>query len=304
MNQILSVEMETKKTKKNKEPANIKSILKFFAISLIIFGIFLIGTGSYAVYKNNETSKNAKPTMPQISVENKSENTILLKVTHDKAIKEVVYNWNGQEKQTIDGENKKYIEKEIEIPSGTNTLSIIATDVNGQTTTPYKKEYKLGSMNIKIESAGAKVKISVESEKNISYVTYRWDDEDETTVNVNDTAFEQEIETIKGEHKLTVVAVDEDNNTETAEQKVIGVTKPKIEVKLEGYDYYVIKVTDEDGLSKVEFITSDGTETKETTDKEFEYKIPLKRGDENKLTIKAYKSDDITVEKNVRCKLD
>ena len=43
MNQILSVEMDNKKGN-NKGPANIKSVVKFFAIALIIFAIFLVVT--------------------------------------------------------------------------------------------------------------------------------------------------------------------------------------------------------------------------------------------------------------------
>lgn len=301
MNQILSVEIDNKKVK-NRGPANIKSILKFFAIGLIIFGIFLVTTGSYAIYKNNGSNKNEK-SKPQISIENKSENIIILKISHDKAIKQITYSWNDQEEQKIDGDNKKYIETQIDIPSGTNTLTVNATDINGQNTV-YKKLYKLGSIDVKIESSGTNVKINVTSEKTISYITYRWDEEQENKIEVNDKTFEKEIETIKGTHTLTVVAVDNENNTEKVDKKVVGLTKPKISVELEGYDYYVIKVTDEEALSKVEFITQDGTTTEETTDKEFEYKIPLKRGSENNLTIKAYSSNDIEAEKKVRCKID
>ena len=299
MNQILSVEMDTKKNK-NKGPANIKSVIKFFAIALIVFAVFLIAIGAYTMYKNSKNNhSNAKP---QISIENKSEDTIMLKISHDKSIKEITYKWNEEEENKISGDNKKYVEAQIDIPSGTNILTVNATDTNGQTTI-YKKKYELGTIDIKLESSGAKVKINVESEKNISYITYRWDEEEEKKIDVNEKTFEKEIETIKGTHTLTVVAVDEENNTNKIDKKVVGVTKPKISVSLEGYDYYVIKITDEDALSKIEFIAEDGTKTEETTDKEFEYKIPLKKGNENNLTIKAYNSNNVETEKKVKCKL-
>ena len=56
MNQILSTSMpmdnKKKKGKKvNTNPIAISSILKFFAIAMLIFGIFTIGTGgSYEVF--------------------------------------------------------------------------------------------------------------------------------------------------------------------------------------------------------------------------------------------------------------
>lgn len=46
MNQILYVGEN-----KGNGPIAIKSIVKFFAIVIIAFGIILIGKGSYAIYK-------------------------------------------------------------------------------------------------------------------------------------------------------------------------------------------------------------------------------------------------------------
>lgn len=302
MNQILSVEMDNKKGN-NKGPANIKSVVKFFAIALIIFAIFLLIMGIYTIYKNNSNGKGEK-SGPQISLENKTENILILKINHTKAIKKITYCWNEEEKQEIEGNNKKYIEEQIEIPSGTNTLTVTATDSNNQTTTS-KKQFELGSTDIKVESSGANVKIKINSKKTISYVTYRWDEEQENKIDVNDNKFEKEIETIKGTHTLTVIAVDNENETEKLTKTIKGVTKPKIAVTLEGDKYYVIKVTDEEALSKIEFI-SEGEETitEEITDKEFEYKIPLKKGSENNLTINAYNSNNIEAKKKVKCKIE
>ena len=61
MNQILSVDNSPKeqfkkeKVKKqkmrNSGPIGIDSILKFFSIAILVFGIFMIGSGSYSMYK-------------------------------------------------------------------------------------------------------------------------------------------------------------------------------------------------------------------------------------------------------------
>ncbi len=89
MNQILSVDNNPKikkhKVRKNYQrnngPIEINSILKFFAIAILIFGIFMIGTGSYSMYMEM-TSGQAKP-KPVIYVETIEETKILLKITHD-----------------------------------------------------------------------------------------------------------------------------------------------------------------------------------------------------------------------------
>ena len=146
MNQILSTNMPNdngrnyKKTK-NKKPVETSKILKIFAIFLIIFGVFIIGTGAYVIYTNQagEVKETAKPT---ISLENKTDTILLLKVLgQQKNIQKVEYGWNDEAKQTVQGNNGKYIEKEINIPSGKNTLNIIVTDEDGEEVT-YKKDYE------------------------------------------------------------------------------------------------------------------------------------------------------------------
>lgn len=129
-----------KKTK-NKKPVETSKILKIFAIFLIIFGVFIIGTGAYVIYTNQagEVKETAKPT---ITLEKQNRyNTIIKSIRTTKNIQKVEYGWNDEAKQTIQGNNGKYIEKEINIPSGKNTLNIIVTDEDGEEVT-YKKIMK------------------------------------------------------------------------------------------------------------------------------------------------------------------
>ena len=66
MNQILSVDKRNV-NKKRKKPKNnsynnsgqieIKKITMFFAIAMIVFGVFMIGSASYAMIKNDNSSK-------------------------------------------------------------------------------------------------------------------------------------------------------------------------------------------------------------------------------------------------------
>ena len=303
MNQILSTSMPTNNSKKNKnsQPIAIGSILKFFAISMAIFGILLIGTGGYLIYKEQsiQQDENVEPT---ISIENKTDSSIILKITHKKNIDRVEYNWNNNNKITVNGNNGKYLEKEINIPSGKNTLHVLVIDEDGKEMT-YEKQYETES-NIDIEVSGNKIKITCEGDKTISYMTYRWDEDDENTIQINDTTIDEEIEAKKGLHTLTVIVVDEDNNTDTKQQKINGVSKPKIIMGIdEQKEHFVIQASDEEKLSKIEFILDNDENQKyvlnlEDKDlKELQYVLPdslkLKEG-ENIIEVTVYNSNGVS----------
>lgn len=256
MNQILSTSMpmdnKKKKEKKvNTNPVAIKSILKFFAIAMLIFGIFTIGTGAYAVFKN-QSEQQEQNLEPSISIEDKDEKTILLKVVHKKNIAKLEYRWNDEESTVVNGNNGKYIEKQIKVPSGKNTLHVLVVDEDGKEI-PYEKQYERES-KINFEVSGNKIKITYEGDKKVSYMTYRWDEEEEKTIQINDTKIDQEIDAIKGLHTLTVIVVDEDNNTDTKVQKINGVSKPKITVAVDdAKQHFVIKASDDEKITTIVF---------------------------------------------------
>ena len=292
MNQILATSEATSK-KKRSGPADIKTVVKVFAIVMIIFGVFMIGTGSYAIYKDNE-SKNSEVTKPTITETQKDEKTVLVSVAHDKAIDRIEYKWNDGEVQTVTGNGRRNIEIEVEIPGGTNTLNVRAVDINGQeisTDIDYTAE---DIINLAV--SGSKLKITAENETEISYMTYRWDDEEEQRIDINSTTVDQEIDIPMGEHNLTVILVDVNNETITKEQKVKGVTKPVIEIGAdEAKENYLVTITDETGLDRVE-VTLRGeskTVTVEDNATEVKYRFPLIENDENILEITAYNVDGI-----------
>lgn len=292
MNQILATSEATSK-KKRSGPADIKTVVKVFAIVMIIFGVFMIGTGSYAIYKDNE-SKNSEVTKPTITETQKDEKTVLVSVAHDKAIDRIEYKWNDGEVQTVTGNGRRNIEIEVEIPGGTNTLTVRAVDINGQeisTDIDYTAE---DIINLAV--SGSKLKITAENETEISYMTYRWDEEEEQRIDINSTTVDQEIDIPMGEHNLTVILVDVNNETITKEQKVKGVTKPVIEIGAdETRENYLVTITDETGLDRVE-VTLRGesrTVTVEDNATEVKYRFPLIENDENILEITAYNVDGI-----------
>lgn len=300
MNQILSTSMPTD-NKKYKAPKqiNIKAVLKFFVLVLIIFGAICIGKGAYAFYKNQMEIKD-KNVQPTISTENKTDSIILLKITHPKVIQKVEYGWNNEEKEVINGNGGQYIEKEIKIPSGTNILHVIIYDEIGNVI-PYEKQYELKS-NINLEKSGNNIKIIYSGEKIINYMTYRWDDGEEITVEINESSFEQEIEAQKGLHTLTVIVVDEDNNTETKEQKINGVSKPKVEIDIDDErEHFVISTSDDVQLERMEIRLNEDDEKKYVLNlkdknlKELEYTLPIElQIGENLIEVTIYNINDVT----------
>lgn len=306
MNQILSTSMPiSDRINRNKQPIDIKNILKFFAIAILVFGVFMLGTGVYAIC-NNQGKKQEKNLEPTISIENKTETSILLKVMHQMNIDKVEYRWNDEEKITVNGNNGKYLEKEINIPSGTNTLHVLVIDENGKEIT-YEKSYELES-NINFEVAGNKIKITYDGDKQVSYMKYRWDDGEETRVDINGTSIEQEIEAIKGLHELTVVVVDEDDNTDTKVQKINGVSKPKLEISIdEQGTHFIIKASDDDQLSKIHFrLNQDDTKVyglnlEDMNMKDLEYVLPMElQSGENIIEVTVYNINGITEERGAR----
>lgn len=306
MNQILSTSMPTnnKKNKTSKQ-VNMNAVLKFFVLALMIFGTLCLGTGAYSFYKNRMEIKD-KNVQPTISTENKSENIILLKITHPKVIKKVEYGWNDEEKTVVNGTGGQYVEKEITIPSGTNILHIIVYDEIGNEI-PYEKQYELKS-NINFEKSGNNIKIVYSGDKVISYMTYRWDDGEETTIDINESSFEQEIEAQKGLHTLTVIVVDEDNNTETKEQKINGVSKPKVEVDIDDErEHFVISASDDVQLERMEIRLNENDEQKYVLNlkdkdiKELQYKLPIElQTGENLIEVTIYNINDVATETAAR----
>ena len=298
MNQILATSNPTtKKTKqkRNGGPADIKTVVRVFAITMLVFGVFMIGTGSYAIYKDNEAN-NSDITKPVITETlNEDSTAVVLTVTHDKAIDRIEYSWNDDEVQTITGNGRRYIEQEIEIPGGTNTLNVIAIDTQGQEISTQREFTSEEIINLTI-SENNKLKITAESETEIAYMTYRWDEEEEQRVDINSTTVDQEIDVPMGTHDIMVTLVDVNNETTTKEQTVMGTTKPTINIEADDAgEYYLITITDETGLERVD-LTLRGeqrTITVENGEKELKYKLKLNAGDENRLEITAYNVDGI-----------
>ena len=148
-----------------------------------------------------------------------------------------------------------------------------------------------------------KIKIEYEGETEISYLTYRWDDQDENKIDINSKTIDKEIDTLNGKHTLTIIVVDVNNHTETKVQQTNGVSIPTIDIRFnEDKTSYIINVKDDVELKEV-IITLDEDDSKKygqkINGKEFQFEIALKEGSDNKMKVQVTNSDDQTAEKAV-----
>ena len=290
MNQILNVKEIKPPSNGQKDKAkqprefnvNVSQVIKivrFFAIALIVFGIFNIGTGSYALIKNKQEAENAI-VKPEIMVQEAEDNQLEITVSSKSVINDVYYSWNGNDEVRINGNGRNVVTQLIPFATGENILSIRATDTRGQTAEYQQAFSREANIVIDIEDVAPNAKITIESVKELQYMTYRWNNEQETTVEINDTTFEQEIPLKMGNNKLTITAVDVDGEEESAEERLTGyeaVDKPTINLTTDGTANYVITASDANGLTRIEYKNNGGeTQTQEiNNEKQFNITVPI-----------------------------
>lgn len=302
MNQILSTENvnnQYKGSKKSSGPKDIKSVTKFFAFGLLIFGLFLVINTSYAMFKNDGATTKAKADVgePTIEIEEKGEDKVLIKVMHEDDIAVLTYSWNEENPTTVKSIGKFY-QKELDIPNGTNTLHVIATDVNDNVK-DMERTFELSlATNIDLSISGNSIKVNLKGKEEIKEFTFAWDEEEPKKVAVNNTEYSMEIEAPLGEHTLKLKATNINDEVEEKTQEVVGTKQPTVTVK-KGNNAFAISAHDEIGLDRIEITTlRDGKVTKIQADgKDLEYNFPLKQGDDNLVEIVAYNDNGVKSKK-------
>lgn len=307
MNQILYVE-----GKKKNQPADIKKVILFFSVAMIILGVILVGQGSYAMISNSKQNDNkqiAKETVPQVEVtKEENEDGIIIKISHDKAISKIIYQWNAEEQQEISGENRSNFSEIIDLPFGTNMLNLTVIDINGKET-KYQKEYIVDGdgkpvINLTLTSDN-KIKITAQDAKSLKYIIYTWNNTQETKVEANTEnmkLIERELEIPYGQNTLKVEAVNQNDVITTKELDVKGVKSPKVTLSREG-ENLIIKAEDETQIERIEYSINGGETNKiDVAARNFtslEYKRKLDPG-ENKVIVRVYNKDGGMTEKKVR----
>ena len=274
MNQILSMQSNMNDGNKNnkinnKEPkyreyndkASINSILRVFAIFIMLFGIALIGNSVYGIINSMPEQRDNI----SVSAENIGSKATI-KITGEKPIKQLVYKWGQGQETVVPGNGTIQLSLTLEIPKGNNILNMTVTDYYGNTQ-DFQKQYinEKNGPTIEIPSTtGNMLNIVVKDDKEVAYITYRWNNEAETRIDMDPTqadktTLQTSIPAIKGENTLTIVAVDNDGNRENKTDTINGANGPTFTVTTEGNNI-VINAKDEEGIGKIS-ITVDGVTT-------------------------------------------
>ena len=309
MNQILMTEPYRNKKKKKKPQnsggkADIKSVVRFFAIVIILFGVILSGTNSFALVKRIEQKK--LKIEPTVTTE-RSGNSINLTVKHEKGIRSVAYEWNDSGEKIVPGRSQKEVKAVVNIPSGDNKLTITVLDINNNTTRfvkNYAQEAKdVTEPKIEVSNDDPRIKITVTDDTALDYIIYKYGNEQEVKVEGDgSTKIERTIDDVLAEETVLIVeAIDKSQNRAVFQQVVKGARKPKIEVTPDPVDpsYVIIKVTDEDALRMVYFkINEDEFSTNPDTalgTKEFEYRLKIEQVP-SYITVRAHNLSERTEE--------
>lgn len=295
MNQILQVQ----ENRKNSNPVDTKKVVLFFAVSIIIFGLILLGQGGYSAYQSKLNEKVTPTTpgnsgnietpeyIPIITLTKTDDNKVAINVESQIALSNIIYDWNSGTAETLDETGKTNVEEFIDIPMGENTLNVSVIDSNGKETK--KSEVFILEETkpiIDLSVIGNNIKITVTSEVELSYVTYKWNSEEEKkqdmTTYEDRTKFEKSIEIPKGQNTLKIIAVDKNENKSEQSKLVEGVPKAKTTTTIRGeYIHFSVKA-ETYNVKTVEF-EFNGKKYIMNTDtfgqtKEVNYKLKLSEG--------------------------
>lgn len=257
MNQILVTEKKKKNKKASRGPIEIKGIVRFFAVFIMLFGIVLASEGSYALYKEIDESK--PENIPDLTL-TRDGDTILLQVEHNTEISKINYRWNDGEENSIP-EGTTYVEEEILLPDGNNVLNITVIDMKNREY-QFVKEYNLEGVDItkpnvevtQTEEGTANISIVASDETAIKEMSYKINDGQEIAIQATEEGQKEITEDItlpEGQNTLTVVAKDATDNTTTYEKQIIVSSKPTIEMVSQEGNILTLKISDKYGLKDV-----------------------------------------------------
>lgn len=300
MNQILSVEMQNNKKKRGHNKASIKSVVTFFCVMLFIFGMSIISVGVFMQIQNGDESGSqsnvATEDKPKIEIV-QDVSTLNITVTSQKEISKVVYRWNNEEETQVNGNNQTELPLNINIPLGTNILTISAVDVDGNEQT-FEKTYvgvEAYEPAITLGQDGNTIKITFNSESVIDYISYYFDEEEVQTEQITNTTAEISVDAIEGEHSLTILVVNEDGEKYEDTRKIYV---PTATVVTDGQNF-IINAEDTRGITKVEIDMNGNQQEIEVNDTKYSNTLELQDG-ENRISVVVYNSDGLSITKRVR----
>ena len=307
MNQILF-------TGKKNDNVQVSKIIRVFCIVIIMFSICLIGKGIYGMVPNDNDKKVVQKVIePTINV-NVQGSTVKIEVIHDITMNSIFYSWNnGEEMQISDVSGKNRVETEVQLPNEDTTLKIKIVDNNKNeyiATEEFKYDPNTDLEEPKLEISSTitmsqSITVVATDNEEISYITYKWDDDDEIKIeNTGDDKkrMEAEIALQDGKSKLTVTAVDYNGNEKSQQKDIVIVTPPEITLKRSKGEL-IIRVKDDEEVTKVVYVINGNEYTKENNSdnkQQMEIRELLSKG-ENIVKVTAYNKYGVTREKLGKC---
>ena len=300
----------------NTNSNDIKRIIIFFAVVIIVFGVALGAIYGYRVYKNKQKQENpgsSNNSSPEVSLNEDANNPdkLIITANSEAGIDKIIYIFDG-EKQEESLNGKKNLEKNIIIPEGISDVEIQVIDMNGNVTPTYKTFDVSTAEKPKIETAiieNGKLKITATSPYNtMKYIVYEWNDEEKITVNAEEESSKIEVvvDVKRGKNEIKIIAVDSSNNKETVTKTFNGVNTPTIDV-VKDEDKLIIKVAHDMGIKKIEYDFNgklykyDENYSKYDPEKtEVEFFFTLKEG-ENNIIVTATSSEETEEVYSGRC---
>lgn len=303
MNQILSFQTI------GNSKIQLKKVIRFFSIFIILFALILVIEGSFGYYKNKNKKVVIKET-PDINIQ-RDNGTTILNITSNIGVQKVIYSWNDGIEDSVEEGGKNNVEVKIPTTIGTNDLNIKIIDSNRNTIVynPVKISYEENQEEnvnweeaiktdktkpkVSIESVKGKIVITATDDVKMSYVTYSWNEEEEnkiTGLSDDEKTLTTEIDSTnvkKGTNKLIVKAYDKAGNVETVEKEVQGANGSEIKVNQENGEL-VVNVKNDINITKIEYNFNGEEKTIDNINqKEYTFKLQMKDG-ENKISISAY----------------
>lgn len=295
MNQILF----TSNNKNNYNKIDTKKIIRIFAIALLVVAIIIVAMKVYGIYqekKNVTVGFN-----PEITITSNNTKEATIKVTCAEGIQYLVYTWNDEDENRVNLNGSTSFERMVRIPEeAINTLKVEVASLDGVIKS--KTEVFENSIDNEkpivdsITIVDKKLNIEVSDNKGIKYLAYKWENEEEVIINVDENDnmnMIAQIDIQRGTYKLQIRIVDIYENEEILSRLVTGVNEPEIKVIKYG-DTVNVCVTHDMGFKKIEFIINNSVyvydENFSRYDKnktEISIDFPLKEG-ENKVQVNAY----------------
>lgn len=161
-------------------------------------------TDKTVTYQKEYTAGN----IPEISLQAVQNGVKVISSCEDE-IEKIIYDWDGQESQTIEVNSKNY-EGIINTLKGKHTLNIKVINKNGIEAT--KTQTVIGdtepSVDVVAELSdnGVEFVINVEDDEKITKIEVTLNDQEKEVIEVNDIKFNKRIKMEQGENKLLVTA--------------------------------------------------------------------------------------------------